>query len=254
MFRCSICYENEEALGALPCGHVFCLPCLTSHFGYSPSCPKCRDRCSQTDILKLYLDESEQAAPPLATSDSSDLVDRIPRIEALSAKATELDIEATKEQLASVVTPGEILLLDLERHGGTDIQPVLAKLSESLASLRNKLKYAAKLTSMKAEHQQYVRTIEHQEEKMRAQTKEKHLAFRELDAVQRKLDKLEAKDTEWRNKYERLRQRFIQLEHRGVAENEVQRIKIAQLQEKVRSIVALAKHCLTPLKVQEGES
>jgi hypothetical protein len=103
-------------------GHVFCLPCLTSHFGYSPSCPKCRDRCSQTDILRLYLDESEQVAPPLATSDSSDLVDRMPRIEALSAKATELDIEATKEQLASVVTPGEILLLDLERHGGTDIQ------------------------------------------------------------------------------------------------------------------------------------
>jgi hypothetical protein len=50
---------------------------------------------------------------------------------------------------------------------------------------------------MKAEHQQYVHTIENQEEKMREQTKEKHLALRELDGVKWKLDKLEAKDTEW---------------------------------------------------------
>ena len=61
-------------------------------------------------------------ATPVATTNSSHLVDKIPQIEALSAKATELDVESSKEQLAAVVTPGEILLLDLERRGGSDIK------------------------------------------------------------------------------------------------------------------------------------
>jgi len=182
------------------------------------------------------------------------LVDKIPQIEALSAKATELDVESSKEQLAAVVTPGEILLLDLERRGGSDIKHVLAKLSESLASLRNKLKYAAKLASMKDEHQQYVRTIGAQEEKIREQTKEKLQALRERDTVQRKLVKLEAKDNEWRNKYERLRQRFTQLEHKGVAENEVQRIKIAQLQEAYKKqslrVLKYKKKCIALRQAQ----
>jgi hypothetical protein len=68
------------------------------------------------------LDEGDKVAPPIATTDSYHLVGEIPKIEALSAKADELDVDSTKEQLASVVTPGEILLLDLERRGGSDIQ------------------------------------------------------------------------------------------------------------------------------------
>jgi hypothetical protein len=50
---------------------------------------------------------------------------------------------------------------------------------------------------MKIEHQQYVRTIMNQEEKIREQEKEKTQALRERDAVQQKLVKLEAKDVEW---------------------------------------------------------
>lgn len=40
--ECPICYDKKTNLEALPCGHVFCVDCLTKWRRSSTACPVCR--------------------------------------------------------------------------------------------------------------------------------------------------------------------------------------------------------------------
>ena len=42
IFKCGICYNNSDDPSTLPCGHTFCLSCLTSELNDTNTCAVCR--------------------------------------------------------------------------------------------------------------------------------------------------------------------------------------------------------------------
>ncbi|KAG8697766.1 hypothetical protein FRC08_006336 [Ceratobasidium sp. 394] len=60
--ECSICFEdfdNERNPHSIPCGHVFCRPCLES-LASTPSCPNCRTSYTPDSIRKVVCTHQDQ--------------------------------------------------------------------------------------------------------------------------------------------------------------------------------------------------
>ncbi|KAG8737746.1 hypothetical protein FRC10_007881 [Ceratobasidium sp. 414] len=71
--ECSICFEdfdNERNPHTIPCGHVFCHPCLNSLI-YTPNCPNCRKSYSAESIRKVVCVQQESV---LAESEEETLM------------------------------------------------------------------------------------------------------------------------------------------------------------------------------------
>ncbi|KAH7329752.1 hypothetical protein B0J17DRAFT_679547 [Rhizoctonia solani] len=61
--ECSICFEDYDAERqphSIPCGHVFCQPCLESLISTSPHCPNCRVSYASASIRKVICTLQEQ--------------------------------------------------------------------------------------------------------------------------------------------------------------------------------------------------
>ena len=65
---CSICLDIVDEPACTPCGHVFCLECITTvvqanHTGRGP-CPSCRADVKETDLFQLKADAGIAAEKP----------------------------------------------------------------------------------------------------------------------------------------------------------------------------------------------
>lgn len=71
-YECPLCLENDEAIAALPCGHIFgaqcvllldasdlsltcSLRCIQDALSLDSRCPLCRSHAGEKDIRKIYL-------------------------------------------------------------------------------------------------------------------------------------------------------------------------------------------------------
>ncbi|CAE7083898.1 unnamed protein product [Rhizoctonia solani] len=62
---CSICFEDYDAERqphSIPCGHVFCQPCLESLASTSPQCPNCRASYEPASIRKVICNLQDQTS------------------------------------------------------------------------------------------------------------------------------------------------------------------------------------------------
>ncbi|XP_061665760.1 E3 ubiquitin-protein ligase TRIM65 [Syngnathoides biaculeatus] len=56
--KCAICLDYFQDPGTIPCGHTFCLKCITHHWdtksvsGIAPDCPMCNEKFAARPILK----------------------------------------------------------------------------------------------------------------------------------------------------------------------------------------------------------
>ncbi|GMT30363.1 hypothetical protein PFISCL1PPCAC_21660 [Pristionchus fissidentatus] len=54
---CPICFENlrPDKIAAAPCGHTFHYDCVVRWLGESRTCPSCRVRCTEGQIIRLFM-------------------------------------------------------------------------------------------------------------------------------------------------------------------------------------------------------
>ncbi|KAH8113942.1 hypothetical protein DFH11DRAFT_285092 [Phellopilus nigrolimitatus] len=54
-YECPLCFECEDDLSNVPCGHVFCTPCISNHLEANVYCPLCRAPAERKDTRKVFL-------------------------------------------------------------------------------------------------------------------------------------------------------------------------------------------------------
>lgn len=54
-YECPLCFEVEDALSNIPCGHVFCTSCISEVLKREPLCPLCRAEAKPADMRKVFL-------------------------------------------------------------------------------------------------------------------------------------------------------------------------------------------------------
>ncbi|KAI5121707.1 hypothetical protein M0805_002100 [Coniferiporia weirii] len=54
-YECPLCLERRRDLSNIPCGHVFCTPCIMESLGMDQHCPLCRSPAEGTDARKIFL-------------------------------------------------------------------------------------------------------------------------------------------------------------------------------------------------------
>ncbi|KAL0241554.1 hypothetical protein GEMRC1_006789 [Eukaryota sp. GEM-RC1] len=52
--NCSICETIYKDTCTLPCGHCFCLPCITEWLNLNQNCPNCRRAACLNDVIACY--------------------------------------------------------------------------------------------------------------------------------------------------------------------------------------------------------
>ncbi|KAG9118632.1 hypothetical protein FRC07_006753 [Ceratobasidium sp. 392] len=74
--ECSICFEdfdNDRGPHSIPCGHVFCRPCLDSLIS-TPNCPNCRTGYTSEAIRKVVCAQQEQNESRTSESEGETLM------------------------------------------------------------------------------------------------------------------------------------------------------------------------------------
>ncbi|CAE6461536.1 unnamed protein product [Rhizoctonia solani] len=92
--ECSICFEDYDAERqphSIPCGHVFCQPCLESLVSTSPQCPNCRVSYASVSIRKVICTFQDRE------SGSQTSVAQEPEAEALMWQAMQSAIESPND-------------------------------------------------------------------------------------------------------------------------------------------------------------
>lgn len=54
-YECPLCFEPEDDLSNIPCGHTFCTPCISELLGRENQCPLCRAPARKEDMRRVYL-------------------------------------------------------------------------------------------------------------------------------------------------------------------------------------------------------
>ncbi|CAE6468480.1 unnamed protein product [Rhizoctonia solani] len=141
---CSICFEDYDAERqphSIPCGHVFCQPCLESLVSTSPQCPNCRVSYASASIRKVICTLQDEQPTGSAAQDSE--------AEGLMWQAIQSAIESPEDlkQRKSVVhnNPHDALLASgMSKNVLTAlaIMGLLVQVEEKNGSLKDKLNTA----------------------------------------------------------------------------------------------------------------
>ncbi|KAJ1300012.1 hypothetical protein OPQ81_011846 [Rhizoctonia solani] len=141
--ECSICFEDYDAERqphSIPCGHVFCQPCLESLVSTSPQCPNCRVSYESNSIRKVICTLQEQGSSNhTSTAEDSEA-------ETLMWQAIQSAIESPQDlkQRKSVVqnNPQDALLAaGMPKNVVTalEMMRLLVQVEENNSSLKDKL-------------------------------------------------------------------------------------------------------------------
>ena len=54
-YKCAVCLSVMANPSEIGCKfqHIFCTPCIATHFLHSSSCPQCRDKCSESEMKRM---------------------------------------------------------------------------------------------------------------------------------------------------------------------------------------------------------
>ncbi|CAE6443162.1 hypothetical protein ACGC1H_004996 [Rhizoctonia solani] len=141
--ECSICFEDYDAERqphSIPCGHVFCQPCLDSLVSTSPQCPNCRVSYASASIRKVIcnLQDQDSSGPESAAQKSE--------AETLMWQAIESAVESPQDlkQCKSIVqnNPEDALLaagMNKNVLTSLTLMRLLVQAEEKNGSLKDKL-------------------------------------------------------------------------------------------------------------------
>ncbi|CEL63586.1 hypothetical protein RSOLAG1IB_10874 [Rhizoctonia solani AG-1 IB] len=139
--ECSICFEDYDAERqphSIPCGHVFCQPCLDSLVSTSPQCPNCRVSYASVSIRKVICTFQEQ--------ESTNQTNVTPEAEALMWQAMQSAIESPNDlkQCKSITQnnpESDLLTAGMPKSIFTalNMMRLLVELDEKNGTLKDKL-------------------------------------------------------------------------------------------------------------------
>ncbi|KAF8317763.1 uncharacterized protein EI90DRAFT_3084907 [Cantharellus anzutake] len=233
MFKCSLCLDHAEEFAALPCGHVYCYPCLVIQIGRHKQCPQCRHAYDTQHILKLYVDKQDLPLksffPPTSSVESI-----FPRLMELVEKANKIDVDSSTNDIEALTIGCERLMMQFQMEGGSAAEEFMKELERCLASLRGRLKYAARLDSAKEQNMRGATAIRVQEDRIRRLMGERNAAFSGRDEALRSIKMLEERERLWREKYDRLKARYTKHQTWDGTNQNVQFERVQELQEELK--------------------
>jgi len=233
MFKCSLCLDHADEFAALPCGHVYCHPCLLIQIGRYRQCPQCRNAYDIPDIIRLYVDEQD-SQPKLRHPPAPSIQSALSKVDELVTKANEITVESPPSEIEALVVGCERVMMRFQDEGGSAAEEPLKSLERCLVSLRGRLKYAARLDSAKEQNKQNAATIQDQNARIRRLINERSTALAGRDEAMKSIKLLEQKERLMREKYDRLKMRFSKHQGRDHNNQNVQFTQVLELQEQLR--------------------
>jgi len=260
MIICHICRDDSNRDGSVPvtllCGHTFDLECLQRSnrmyikAGSSPRCPCCRQEFDQ--VIRLYF--PAQSDVPEASDPASPLSEAQLQIaREIEDSCGGVGIESSKTDLETVIGKAENLMLGVATtHGNTNAKSAIEKLENTLQALRNRLRYAARLESLRErlaeEKEDRIRLVEKCNETQRhfkSVEAERNEYLRNAESKMLQLHRLQAMEKQWVEREESHKRTLIEERQRAntsanvreqlvhaVQESNLQRVKVARYKKK----------------------
>ena len=159
---CSICHENinfhDEEVSVLRCGHLFHQRCLQQWLDKSMSCPQCRSKVKEKNVVKkihpsftneysdllAYKGSSDETKSILEDCDSlkNKFIKRVVTLESRNSKLTE-DLRKSEEENTGLRQRLEREIKSLEERFESDLDK-LRKENQLLTTENSSLKCASK--------------------------------------------------------------------------------------------------------------
>uniref|UniRef100_A0A7E4VJM8 RING-type domain-containing protein n=1 Tax=Panagrellus redivivus TaxID=6233 RepID=A0A7E4VJM8_PANRE len=153
--QCPICVSsllNSNAFIAGKCGHVFHQPCLTQWFRQQKTCPSCRKKTTEKDVVKLFinevqLDDSMCSQSMASQMNTEKIVELTEKLSAETSKRTEAQEEVTKLKAKNMSLNNKIQRLNNDLQNASTLAMRIRHLEECL---ENERVLKQELTALKA--------------------------------------------------------------------------------------------------------
>ncbi|KDQ19456.1 hypothetical protein BOTBODRAFT_28034 [Botryobasidium botryosum FD-172 SS1] len=178
---------------------------MYANAGSPPRCPCCRQEFDR--VIRLYI--PAQSEPPESLEPARPLSETQGRIaREIEESAAGLGIESSNTDLEAVIGRAESLMLNVDTtHGNTDAKGAIRNLEKALQSLRNRLRYAVRLDSLRdrlaEEKESRLRAVERCNETQRHFKQlqaERNQYLKNAEATMLELQRLHAMEKQWRER------------------------------------------------------